>query len=143
MKQSAPQAIIPAPTAAFSLYLDYYLQRKGWSQNKLAIHARINQPQLNKMMNGNVANMRIDILTNICLALQLTLPESEDLLARAGRAFSPASPEHAAYKKLITIYAGKTFNHSYESFMLDYADEILLEQGFSKLPNNNNRIKDI
>ena len=100
------------------------MKRKNLSQNKLAEYARLNQPLLNKMINGRIYDMKIDTLVCVCLALQLSLDESIDLLARAERAFSPASELHRAYQYLIENNIG-----------LDDADEYLKSRKLPMLPN--------
>ena len=125
----------PALAAGFKEYINYYMVRKRWNQNRLAECARLNQPQLNKMINGKVYNMSIDTLACLCLALQLTLPEAEDLLARAERAFSPASELHTAYKELINQYAVMPFERINDEKMLDEADRFLQVNGLQTLPN--------
>lgn len=125
----------PAVTASFEEYLKYYARRKGWSQSRLAVCARLNQSHINKIINGNVYNISVDVLTCISLALQLTLEESKDLLARTERAFSPASDQHQAYQELIAIYASP--EHSFEegNNMLSFADNYLKERKLARLPN--------
>ena len=69
-------------TASFKQYLDYYTQRAGLSENKLAIFSRLNQSTLNKIANGRLKNVNISMLICICLALGLNEAESIDLLSR-------------------------------------------------------------
>ncbi len=90
----------PSKTASFKEYMEYYLERKNWSQNKLAIAARLNQSQVNKIINGTVYTVQVDTLVCLCLALQLNLDESKDLLARTERVFSPASTLHQTYQEV-------------------------------------------
>ena len=127
----------PSKTASFKEYIKYYVKRRGWSQSRLAVCARLNQSQVNKIMNERVNNISVDVLVCLCLALQLTVPESKDLLARAQRAFSPALPQHDAYQKLIAIYALKDFDGEENSNMLVYADQYLQKRNLSPLPNVN------
>ena len=94
----------PPKNASFKEYIEYYLKIKGWSQSRLAECARLNQSQLNKIINARVNNVSVDVLVCLCLALQLTVPQSKDLMARAQRTFSPALPKHDAYQKLIALY---------------------------------------
>lgn len=68
-------------TASFKQYLDYYTQRAGLSENKLAIFSRLNQSTLNKIANGRLKNVNISMLICICLALGLNEAESIDLLS--------------------------------------------------------------
>ena len=127
----------PSKTASFKEYIEYYVKRRGWSQSRLAVCARLNQSQVNKIMNERVNNISVDVLVCLCLALQLTVPESKDLLARAQRAFSPALPQHDAYQKLIAIYALKDFDGEGNSNMLVYADQYLSQRNLAPLPNVN------
>ena len=125
----------PAATASFEEYLKYYVRRKGWSQSRLAVCARLNQSHINKIINGNVYNISDDVLTCISLALQLTLEESKDLLARTERAFSPASDQHQAYQELIAIYASPEYKFEEGNNMLSFADDYLEERKLARLPN--------
>lgn len=127
----------PSKTASFKEYIEYYVKRRGWSQSRLAVCARLNQSQVNKIMNERVNNISVDVLVCLCLALQLTVPESKDLLARAQRAFSPALPQHDAYQKLIAIYALKDLSGEENSNMLVYADQYLQKRNLVSLPNVN------
>ena len=125
----------PAVTSSFEEYLKYYVRRKGWSQSRLAVCARLNQSHINKIINGNVYNISVDVLTCISLALQLTLEESKDLLARTERAFSPASNQHQAYLELIAIYSSPEFTYQEGGNMLSFADDYLMEHNLALLPN--------
>ena len=136
MARPTPRTVKPKATASFKQYIEYYLKRRNWSQNRLAICARLNQPQINKMINGRKNNMNIDELVCICLALQLTPKEADDLLARAERALSPASPLHTAYRRLIKIFSDKQID-CFDWETLDEADEYLLIRKLPALPNNN------
>lgn len=133
MASAAKKPKKPSKTASFKEYMEYYLKRKGWSQSRLAGCARLNQSQLNKIINERVNNVSVDVLVCLCLALQLTLPESKDLLARAQRAFSPALPEHEAYQKLIAIYAYKDLSGEEDRNILVYADEYLSKRNLTPL----------
>lgn len=126
----------PSKTASFKEYMEYYMNKKGWSQSKLSVCARLNQSHVNKIINGRITNIAIDTLVCLCLALQLNVAESKDLLSRAERAFSPASELHEAYQKLIAIYVFKVFEVEDEQ-MLDYADQYLEKRDFPTLPNVN------
>ena len=97
--------------------------------------ARLNQSHINKIINGNVYNISVDVLTCISLALQLTLEESKDLLARTERAFSPASNQHQAYQELIAIYSSPEFTYQEGGNMLSFADDYLMEHNLALLPN--------
>lgn len=79
--------------------------------------------------------MQIDVLVCICLALQLNLEQTTDLLSRAERALSPASPTHRAYKVLIELYAAKPIDCAGDTTMLDEADRFLKERSIGALPN--------
>ena len=125
----------PAATASFEEYLKYYARRKDWSQSRLAVCARLNQSHINKIINGNVYNISVDVLTCISLALQLTLEESKDLLARTERAFSPASDQHQAYQELIAIYASPEYTFEEGNNMLSFADDYLEKRKLARLPN--------
>ena len=105
-------------TASFKQYLDYYTQRAGLSENKLAIFSRLNQSTLNKIANGRLKNVNISMLICICLALGLNEAESIDLLSRRERAFSPANDTHRVYLELIRIYSMKKI----EGFVRLYRD---------------------
>ena len=113
------------------------MKRKNWSQARLAACARLNQSQVSKIINGWVYSVSVDALVCICLALQLSLPESKDLLARAERAFSPAQPLHGAYQELIRIYEKKApcaKREEESNFLLD-ADVYLRQKHLPPLPN--------
>lgn len=125
----------PAPDADFKAYMDYYMQRKGWSQQKLADAARLNQPYVSRLINGRISNLQIDTMVCLCLALQLSLQESCDLLSRVERAFSPASALHSAYQELIALYAHKPLDMQGESNMLNEADDFLKARKLPVLPN--------
>ena len=118
--------------------MEYYLKRRDWSQSRLAVCARLNQSQVNKIMNEKVNNISVDVLVCLCLALQLTVPESKDLLARVQRAFSHALPQHDAYQKLIAIYVLMDLRGEDGSNMLVYADQYLSRRNLAPLPNVNN-----
>ncbi len=125
----------PSDTATFEEYLNYYLERRNWSQSRLAACARISQPQINKIINGRINNIEIDILICICLALQLSTKESVDLLARASRAISPASICYHAYYELIDIYSKKEIvSDKIDDFLSD-ADEYLKKRKLPRLPS--------
>lgn len=126
---------IPSKTASFKEYIEHYCKRKGWSQNRLSIAARLNQSQVNKIVNGTVYTVQVDTLVCLCLALQLNLSESKDLLARAERAFSPASILHQTYQELIEIYAKMPLDRSDNPELLDEADQILADRKLPVLPN--------
>lgn len=81
--------------------------------------------------------MGVDVLVCICLALQLSLPKSKDLLARAERAFSPAQPLHDAYQELVRIYEKKmpcAKREEESNFLLD-ADVYLRQKHLPPLTN--------
>ena len=137
----AYSATKPAKTAPFKDHLNYYMDRVGLSQNRLALCARINQSRLNKIYNGVIRNVGVDTLVCICLALGLNEDEAQDLLARQERAFSPAEPAHQAYLELIRIYSKKEIIYDTIpqnlSTILEYADAYLIERKFAELPNAN------
>ena len=116
--------------------MNYYLKRKNWSQSRLAVCARIPQPQINKIINGKINNLEVDILICICLALQLNKNESVDLLARASRAISPASPCYHAYYDLIEIYSKKEILYERDDNFLIEADEYLRKRKLPRLPSD-------
>jgi transcriptional regulator with XRE-family HTH domain len=130
-----PKCKKPSKTASFKEYIEYYLKRKNWSQSRLAECARLSQSQVNKIVNRNNHNVSVDTLVCICLALQLTVNESKDLLARAERAFSPASELHDAYLKLIAIYVYRDYTGAEDTNMLCDADRYLEARDFPPLPN--------
>lgn len=112
------------------------MSRKNWSQSQLAICARLNQSYVNKIINGKLYSPQIDTLVCIALALQLTLNESKDLLARMERAFSPAVPAHAVFQEIIQIYAQKELLTEVDVNLLNEADEYV-QQRDAYLPNVN------
>ena len=67
-------------TASFKQYLDYYTQRAGLTENKLALFSRLNQSTLNKIANGRMQNVSVPMLVCICLALGLNEVEAVDLM---------------------------------------------------------------
>lgn len=136
-KEVAPITI--STKSSFKQCYDYYLDRAKLSENRLAKLARIEQSTINKIANNKIKNVQIDTLVCICLALGLTLEQTNDLLARRERALSPANDTHDIYKYLITYYLEKGikadhFANNPEKF-LEKADEILIERGKKKLPN--------
>ena len=137
----AYSATKPAKSALFKEYLNYYIDRVGLSQSRLAVCARINQSRFNKIYNGTIKNVSVDTLICICPALGLNENETHDLLARQERAFSPAEPAHQAYLELIRIYSEKEIIYDTTpqnlSTILEYADMYLRERKFAKLPNAN------
>lgn len=129
----------PAPadlseSASFKLYLDYYTQRVGLTENKLALGARIHQQRLNKISNGIVKNVDVETLVRLCLVLGLTEQEAVDLMARRERALSPANLLHRAYRELLNIYAKKKIDYQAGAValanILNEADEYLKSRGF-------------
>ena len=124
----------PAPlelseTASFKLYLDYYTQRAGLTENRLAACARIRQQRLNKIANGYIKDVDVETL------VRLTEPEAVDLMARRERALSPANPLHRAYRELLGIYAQQQSNCPSGAIamagVLDEADAYLERHGFA------------
>ena len=126
----------PSDVASFEEYLNYYLKRKNWSQSRLAVCLRIPQPQINKIFNSRINNIEVDILVCICLALQLNVKESVDLLARASRAISPASLCYHAYYELIELYSKKEPVYDKVDNFLVEADEYLRKRKLPRLPSD-------
>lgn len=127
----------PGPSASFKEYMAYYLKRKNWSQSKLAVCARLNQSHVNKIINERIYRAEVDTLLCICLALQLTVKEAVDLMARAERAVSPASPCYKAYLELLHRYSQKDPQLEADSNFLLEADEYLRERKLPALPDTN------
>ena len=135
MPCSAPK---PRDDAPFGVYLDYYTQRVGLTQNRLSVCARINQSRMNKIANERIRDVSVDTLVNLCLVLHLNWEEAKDLLSRKERAFSPANPMHRAYMILIDEYCGREVDYTNDmklSTALEWADEYLTIHGFPTLPN--------
>ena len=131
---------VPADSASFGEYLNYYTQRAKISQNRLAICARINQSYLNKLANGRINDAPVDTLVSICLALRLSQDEARDLLARKERAFSPANPTHQIYMELIDKYHMKQIDYKDKMEIANFlveADAYLAGKGCPVLPNAN------
>lgn len=124
-------------TDSFDLYLNYYMRRVGLSENKLSAFSRLNQPTLNKIVNGRMKNVSIPMLVCICLALGLNEAESVDLLSRRERAFSPADDTHRVYRELIRIYSMKEIDYKRTDpeMLLKDADEYLKHAKKPHLPN--------
>ena len=124
-------------TDSFDLYLNYYMQRVGLSENKLSAFSRLNQSTLNKIVNGKMKNVSIPMLVCICLALGLNEAESVDLLSRRERAFSPADDTHRVYRELIRIYSMKKIDYKRTDpeMLLKDADEYLKRAKKPHLPN--------
>ena len=128
----------PRKDASFGLYLDYYTQRAGISQNTLANCARVNQSWLNRLANDKIKDTSVGELLCLCLALRLSVKESKDLLSRKARAFSPADPMHGVYLKLIEEYHKKEIDYKnapgISEFLVD-ADNTLTSKGYPPLPS--------
>ncbi|MBQ7923388.1 MAG: helix-turn-helix transcriptional regulator [Clostridia bacterium] len=124
----------PSKTASFKEYIEYYMSRKNWSQSQLASRARLNQSQINKIINCSNRSTKMNCLVCICLALQLSVKESIDLLSRIERAFSPANPVHRIYLEVIDMYAKMELISDDEDMLMD-ADDYLEEKGVEPLPN--------
>lgn len=131
--RSAPNEL--KSTASGKQYIDYYTERVSLSENKLATGMRTYQQMLNKIVHGEIKNVRVVTLVCMCLVLGLTVPESKDLLARFERAFSPANPVHTVYLELIEIYSKRDIDYNHLENILDYADEYLIARGYDPLPN--------
>ena len=127
----------PDKAASFQEYMEYYLQRKRWSQSRLAVCARLNQSHLNKIINERIYHVENDVLVCICLALQLTPEEAADLMARAEKALSPASPCYGAYLALLELYSRKESRYEADGGFLLEADEYLRKQKLPALPDAN------
>lgn len=128
----------PRVDAPFGVFLDYYTQRAGLTQNRLSVGARINQSRLNKIANDRIRDVSVDTLVNLCLVLHLDRDEAQDLLSRKERAFSPSNPVHRAYLALIDEYSGRELDYTNDmklSTALEWADEYLVERGCPELPN--------
>ena len=125
----------PAKDAEFAVWLKYYMDVAGLSQNKLAQYARLNQSTVNKIAHGRCERTSMDILVAIILVLQLSDRQAKDLISRIGRAFSPCDKRHQYYLKLIAIYhyRERTIHVDDETF-LDDADKYLKKYGFDPLP---------
>lgn len=134
MTPAAKKLKKPGKKASFKEYMDYYLNKKGWSQSQLAEAARLNQPYVNRLINDKVSNVSIETMMCICLPLQLSVPEAKDLLSRVQRAFSPALELHYFYQKLLAIYVFEDFTGMEERNILNYADDYLAKHGFPPLP---------
>lgn len=123
--------------APFSVYINYYTERVGLSENKLALYAQVEQSELNKIKNGKRKNVQIPTLVRICLALGLTEDEAMDLMARCERTLSPANATHDEYRQLIIDYSMRKINYQkYKKCpekLLEEADNYLLEKGKEKL----------
>ena len=103
--RSAPSYL--TETASYKLYIDFYTQRVGLTENKLAFGIRHYQQRLNNISNGKLKNVDVETLVRICLVLGLDEEESVDLMARRERALSPAVPVHQVYRELIRLYSKK------------------------------------
>lgn len=101
----------------------------------MALCARLDQPKVNRIINGKQTAICVTDLTCICLALQISVEQSNDLLARAERAFSPALKTHSAYIELIEIYANMPFDCLGSKKMLDMADNFMRDRGLPEFPN--------
>lgn len=135
MKQAPSNPCLPNRDAPFEAFLQAYMNRKNWNQTQLAENARLNQAYINKLCTGRLKDKSVDRLVCVCLALQLSLEEAKDLLARAERAFSPASETHGAYQKLIALYAARPLDAEGKIDWMDAADRYLEDLGFPPLPN--------
>ena len=132
-------------TASFKQYLDYYTQRAGLTENKLALFSRLNQSTLNKIANGKMQNVSVPMLVCICLALGLNEIEAVDLMARRERALSPANETHKLYLDLIRMYSSEEID--YQSLkdtperLLEAADRYLESANKETLPDANRLLK--
>lgn len=137
MSKRLPQLGKPDPTGSFKEYIKYYRSLRGWSEEDLATAARIKQSELNKVTNRIRQNAQVDFLTCVCIALQLNVEQSKDLMARVERACSPSSKSHTAYIELIEIYNKRPFNNDIDISIaaLNEADRFLRARGLPSLPN--------
>lgn len=137
MSKRLPQLGKPDPAGSFKEYITYYRSLRGWSEEDLAYAARIKQSELNKVANRIRQNVKVDFLTCVCIALQLNIKQSRDLIARVERAFSPSSKLHAAYIELIETYNKRPFNNDIDVSiaMLNEADKFLRAKGLPSLPD--------
>lgn len=124
----------PCKTASFKEYMNYYLRKREWSQSQLAVAARLNQPYINRLINGKVNDVSVDIIMCICLPLQLTVPETKDLLSRVQRAFSPALELHDAYQKLIASYSYKDLKGNVQFDAYKGQPVLVFEEFHSQVP---------
>lgn len=127
-------------TASFKQYLDYYTQRAGLTENKLALFSRLNQSTLNKIANGKMQNVSVPMLVCICLALGLNEVEAVDLMARRERALSPANETHKLYLDLIRMYSSEEIDciaERHSERLLEAADRYLESANKETLPNAN------
>lgn len=133
-RSTRPAPIDLSETASYKQYVDYYTQRVGLSETKLALCIRENQQRLNKIGNGQLKNVDVETLVRICLTLGLNEDEAIDLMARRERAFSPADPVHRAYLELIRMYAEKEIDYNVPADklakILDDADAYLKSRNF-------------
>lgn len=100
----------------------------------LVTRSRLSQSQVSKIIHAQIYNISVDFLVCICLSLRLTVAESVDLLARAERAFSPASKLHQAYIEIIEIYSNPEKCIPENDTMLLEADKYLSDQNLPVLP---------
>lgn len=90
----------PSKTASFKEYMEYYLERKNWSQNKLAIAARLNQSQVNKIINGTVYTVAG---WHIGVSVPGTATKSwrkQGFISEDGTGILPASTLHQTYQEV-------------------------------------------
>lgn len=106
-RRLAPQSLDEKST--FTEHIFWYLNKLGLSENRLATLARIEQSELNKIVNIHSSKARKNVpvyqLVKICLALGLNEEQAADLMARRERALSPANSLHDLYRQLIGLYA--------------------------------------
>lgn len=114
----------------------YIEEKPKLNESKLALCAGINQPRLNKILNGKIKNIDVKTAVKLCLALTLSLSDSIDLLSRCERAFSPALAVHKIYKELIELYSTRRIDYSniyMVSTWLAAADNQLIEHGYETI----------
>ncbi len=124
----------PKPNASFKEMLEYFLKIKNLTFFDLVERSGIVQSELHKIINNNRKNVPVDKLVCICLALNLTLERSIDLLARKERNFSPANPLHEKYKYYIDMYSEEDLTYISEDSARFEVDVELYLEGFPVLP---------
>lgn len=131
-RRHAPERL--TETTPYKECVDFYSNRAGLSETKLALCTRENQQRLNKIARGQLKNVDVETLVRICLILRLTEEEAVDLMSRRERAFSPAKPVHRTYRELIRIYSQKEIDYTVSNEelgrILDEADAYLVERSF-------------
>ena len=73
----------------FSQMLQYYMNIRNEDRITVYKRVKIDRRQFSKYYNGDRTPSRKDAI-KLCIGLRLTVPESFDLLSRAGFAFNPS-----------------------------------------------------